>query len=327
MGSSNLRKLQVGPETTKGTAVSAAKILVGLDGQIKDTSNLDERQLTYYQGLMTGATTAPIFLTDTAEVALTGDLTFENAPYIFSAGWKSISPVTGAGSAVWAFPPPTTSLNSPKTFTIQTGDDTEQLKATYGFIDSFEIQGKSNEVLTTKGKFLGRSVSAAVTGFDTATALGATQIPFNLCRLYVDTTGTAFGTTAVTGTLREYTLKVDPGFHFKNFSDGTLAPTSDGQDRPKVTLDVVVEYNSSATGIRANWKAKTAQNIRFISASATSVNPSVYFDTAGYWDMVDSISDAAGNTVVKASFIASPVSTANSGYVQFNVLNAATGGL
>lgn len=327
MGNYNLRRLQVGAEVTKGTAVTAAKILTGLDGQIADTSDLQLRGLEYYTGQLAGATAGPVFATDVGEVDISGDLTYENAPYIFAAGWNGVAPTTAAGSAQWVFASPTTANAPVKTLTIQTGDNTEQLKAAYGLLPEFEISGKTNELLTVKGKFSVRSVTAATSGFDAATALAATQIPFNTCKFFMDSTGSSFGTTAFTATVREANLKVTSNFHSKQFADGTLYPTGDGQGRPELEWSFVLEYNSTAVGVRSDWKAKTPRLIRMLTSAATSTNPGMYIDVAGYWSGVDTIDESDGNTTVGATFTGYPVSTAASGFATITLNNSATGGL
>lgn len=326
MGAYGLRRIQVGAESTKGTAVTAGKVLTGIDGQIEDMSELQTKKEEYYSGLLPGSQSGtPVFVSDTCEVAIEGDATYENLSYLLNSHWKSVSPTTAATSDTWLFPAPTTAANSPKTMSIQTGDDTEQLKCTYGLLPELNLKGSVNDTLKVSGKFAGRSVTAASTGFDSATNISATTMPFNLCKLYVDASSGTVGTTLLSATLIELDLKSNSGVHHKQFADGNLPPTSDGQARPEVTLDVVLEYNSNAITVRDDWKNKREKRLRFLSGTATTANPSFYVDMAGYWVKAKKIGERDGNTTIAATFRCLPAGTTTADYVNWSLINSVTG--
>jgi hypothetical protein len=320
MGAYGLRRIQVGKETTKGTAVTAGKILE-LEGQIEDTSELQMRPADYNTGLLPGSNSgSPVFVSDLAECGFEGDFTCEVAPYILSAGWASAAPVTAATGSTWVFPAPTTAINTPATMTVQTGDNTEQQKATYGLIPEFSIKGATNDTAKTSGKFMLRSATAASTGFDSATNLAATTMPVNLFKIYSDPATGTVGTTQLVATVRDFDIKVKSKFHHKQFADGNLAPTSDGQGRPEVEIDLVLEYNSTAVAIRNQFESISQRRLRFQSAATVTANNTFYMDAAGYWSNPKKIAEKDGNTTVAITFKALPAGTTTADYVNFNVV-------
>jgi cellulase/cellobiase CelA1 len=330
MGATQLQRIQVGPETVKGTAVTTGKVLTGIKGQIADMSELKTVQNDYQTGLMTGSDQgAPVFVSDVFEVALDGDFTPENGAYLLNAAWGSATPATTASvlTAAWTFAAPTTAINSPKTLTVQTGDNTEQLKGSYGLITDFEIKGAVNDVWKFTGKLQGRSVSAASTGFDSATALAATPLQTNMTKVFMDAASGTVGTTQLTATVREFSLKPKSGFHHKQFQDGVLYPTSDGQAKPEATLDLVLEYNSNAIGLRADWKNKAAKRVRVLNGASATATPAVYFDVAGYVSKFQPLGDKDGNSIVGVTLTCAPQGTTNLDFCNFKVINTLTGGL
>lgn len=326
MGAYGLRKIQVGAESTKGTAVTAGVILTGLDGQLEDTSDLQMRPKEYQTGLLPGSNQGtPVFVTDLAELSFSGDFTYENAPYLLSAGWGYVAPTTASSGTTWVFPAPTTAINTVKTQTLQTGDNSEQLKAAYGLIPELSIKGSTNDVVKVSGKYTARSVTAASSGFDSAAALAATTMPVNSWKIYSDAATGTVGTTALSATVREFEIKAKSNFHLKQFADGVLYPTSDGQGVPDVEVDFVLEYNSSAIAIRNQFKNKTQRRIRLQSASTITAANSFYADISGYWSNPKKIGEKDGNTTVAITFMAMPAGTTTADYCNFGLVSSVTG--
>jgi len=329
MGSYDLRKVQMAVESVKGTAGTAFRIMTGLDGQIKDASELKQEELEFYTGMLTGDyNSTPVFVSDIAELKLEGDLTAENAVYMLANWWQDVSPTVSTATATWVFNPPTTATNTRKTHTIETGDDYEQLRATYAIATEFEIKASANDVTKVSTTFAARSVTAVTTGFSAATAISsANYYPANLWKIYSDPTGSSVGTTQLTSTLREWTLKGKNGAHQKQYMDGVLYPTGDGQARPSISLDLVLEYNTNAALARQQWKAKTMRRIRLQQGAATSTMYGMTVDLAAYINDVDTISSAEGNSTVGVSLMLAPAGTAATDYLRFIVVNGLTAGL
>lgn len=331
MGQTRLQRIQVGLETTPGTAVATAKLLTGILGQIEDTSAFALVNIDYQTGLLTGNNSgSPVFMNDYAAVALDGDFTFENAAYLLNAGWQAVPGLTAAtaGSGMYFdFGSPTTAANTIKTMTIQTGDNTEQIKGNYGFVTDFSLKGTANETVKYSGNVMLRAASAVTTGFDAATAIAGTPMQANLFKLYIDAASATAGTTQISATLREFSLNVTNGYHAKQFMDGTASYTSHGQDRPAASLDVVLELNAQANLIRQDFKARNMKRLRLLINSAATSNPAFYTDLAGYWSKMQKIGDNNGNSVLAGTFTCAPAGTTTGDFLSFKVVNSLTGGL
>jgi hypothetical protein len=172
-----------------------------------------------------------------------------------------------------------------------------------------------------------KAVTAVTTGFDAATAIAGTPMQSNLFKLYMDPAGGSVGATQLASTLREFSLNVDTGLHAKQFLDGSASYTSHGQDRPSVTLDVVLELGVNSNLIRTAWKTSAQKRLRLLINSAGTTNPSFYQDLSGYWSKMQKIGDKDGNSIIAATFTCAPAGTAVSDFLNFQVVNSLTGGL
>lgn len=327
MGQWGLHRVQWGAESTKGTAVSAAKILTNLDGQIEDLSEKQIKQLEYYSGLLAGdSQNAEVFVSDMGQIPLEGDATYESLAYWLNAGWKAVTATTSAGSANWDFTPPTSAANVVKTFTMQAGDNTETLTMNYCFLSEWELSAETNDTTKLSGTMLGRQVQA-VASFSAATAISATPMAGNLWKLYSDAVTGTVGTTQISATLRKFSLKNTNGFHQKNFMDGVLYPTSDGQARPELSFEATYEYNANATQARTDWKANTQKRVRLLHGASPTANPSFYADLPVTIEKVNPIEDSDGNTTVVVNYRIIPVGATTADFARFVLNNSLTSGL
>lgn len=134
-GAKALRKIQLGRETTAGTAVAATTVWRGL-GTIEDQREtvFPEEDVGYLGGL--DRNYIPVL-----EAGLTMDpvpATFEQLPHILEAGVKTATPsqdgTAGSGYS-YTYTLPTTSKNTLKTYTIEGGDDQQAEEMEYSFVE------------------------------------------------------------------------------------------------------------------------------------------------------------------------------------------------
>ena len=146
-GSRALRKLQLGRETTAGTAIPATTIWRGL-GVIKD--NRDVMFPEEDVGIL-GGTDRSYIAKYWSELAMPAvEATFEQIPYIFEAGIKLIQTgtVDTAGSGyIYTYPAPTTAQNTHGTYTIEGGDDQQAEEFDYVFVKHFNLSGDGQSAL------------------------------------------------------------------------------------------------------------------------------------------------------------------------------------
>jgi hypothetical protein len=153
-----LRKVQMGPEATSGTAVLATAIM-RMTGTLED-----QRQVKHADedvGYISPVDRAFIPKVE-AQIELAGEATFEQLPYALAAGIKNVTTgvADGAGSGkIYAYPLPTTTLPAIKTRTLECGDNQQMERAEYAFLEELTLTGKAGEVMKMKHTWRPRQAS------------------------------------------------------------------------------------------------------------------------------------------------------------------------
>lgn len=301
-----LRKIQIGKESTKGTAVAATTIWRGM-GTIQD-----DREVTFVEedvGYISG-------IDRTYIAKLGGSITFDEVPatfeqlcYILEAGIIAETPAQdGAGSGyIYDYVFPTTAANTIRTYTIEGGDNTQAEEMEYAFVTGFTLSGKPNEAWTMSADWVGRQVTnTSFTG--SLTIPSVEELLFNKSKLYIDDTGGTIGTTQKTSTFLECTINVNTGLMPVQTGDGNLYFTFDKTVMPEITVDVTFEHDGTATAEKTNWRNQTARLLRVLvqgnalsSAGTTYTYKTAQFDFAGRWETFEKIDEQDGNDIIKAT--------------------------
>jgi hypothetical protein len=344
MGSSFLRKLTLVKQTGYGTSTtdlgSATNGIIptGLKGDWHDLSEFAQPGDSEYNGFIY-PTSRIIKLADMAEVPFDGDLTFENADYIFGSGWVDGGAPTVIGTTGqkrYYLAPPEGTINSPKFVTVLAGDNStpgsgKGYAMLDAFVPSFDISAARGGFTQVSGTFSGHTLAALTTpqySNITNVRLGATSIPAWLWKLTI-VDGTPF-TGTYTG-LIDWSLKVNSAFHHKKFQDGQVSPTTWGQGRTEVTLDMTFEQNASALTEFGKFQAGTPRLIQLLA-----VGPAIAGGTAfktinlqleGHYTAFDKPGDSDGNTTLKASFKAYSTTATGGGFYMADYVISATASL
>lgn len=303
-----LRRLQLGLESTPGTAVAATARWRG-SGLLEDASpyKFSEEDVAYVSGL--DRSYKPGLL---AKLAMqSAPLTFEQFGYVGAAGIKNVVSGSADGSGsdfIYAYTFPTTAVNTIKTYTIETGDDQQEEEAEYCFVEGFKITGKPNEALMLSADWLGRQVSpSSFTG--SLSLVAVEEVLFNKGKLYIDAVGGTIGGTQKSSTFIGMQLSVKTGAIAVFTGDGSLYFTFHKMTMPEVLLDITFEHDSTSVTEKANWRAQTARQIRLDFDGNALTTPGTSFSTkkfridlAGKWEKFDVIDEINGNDIVKGTF-------------------------
>lgn len=268
MGELVLRKIQAGIEATRGTPVAATKKLYGT---MTMTRAQAKRFAVEDRGVFTDKFRANPKLPE-AGFVLAADATFEDLPlYLatFLNGAASSSGSAGIGYT-WAVNPDTT--DALKTLTLEAGDDTVAWQGAFGTVDSADLTLALDDALTASlTGFVADWIpqSYAVPGLPTAFAGFTGSLAERVVEsvmgyqshVFIDPTGTAVGTTPVTGRFIAATIGIHNQNKRKVFGDGTYGRFSRlGRGRRQVTAQITFEaldtnqyadfYNNVSKGIR-----------------------------------------------------------------------------
>ena len=323
-GPFSANKIQIGAETTAGTAVAADIVWRG-----PATSIVDERVI-----MRPGAEESVGLLvpTDRAYVAQLlarcqfpeTEATYEHLPHILAAGIKNASP-SGAGPYTYSYSPGTSSANTIKTYTIETGntiaDDAYEME--YAFVESFTLTGRVGESWKVSANWVGRQSTATnLTGALSLSALE--EILFQKTKLYIDATGGTIGTTQKTGVLLEASVTVNTGIQPVFAADGNLYFASHKVTVPTLEFSITLELDGTSGVVEAERAIHASQAVRLIRLITTGTsNREFTLDIAGKYDSVGAYQNSNGNTTVQLSGRAVYSST-DSLYFTFEIDNNLT---
>lgn len=190
------RQVQIGVETTPGTAVPANKSLPSLSLTL--TRALETKEFRS-QGFK--PVTARQIIKDYGTGSVSGPLNYTEIIYILNSMVTGVITTPGGGttSRDHTFTPAAIGADAFKTFTIQEGDTTAGTQMANGIFGEF---GVTTDLSTAEisGTILGTSpTTASLTGSPTSIAL----LPVNVREidLFMDTTFAGIGATKVTDTI------------------------------------------------------------------------------------------------------------------------------
>lgn len=328
MGYSANQKIQIGAESTKGTAVAATTIWRG-KGSLEDarTQVVTPEQIGY---TVPSARIATSYLQGKLAMPAT-PATFHQLPYILEAGILSCTPTPDSGTGdIYLYPMGHTSVNTIRTYTIESGDDTAAEEMEFSFVESFVLSGKYGELVQMSANWLGRQVTTGITFTGSLTAPTVEEIVGGKGTLYIDEPSGTLGTTAITaGAILDFNLNVTTGLVARSTIDsGTAYFLTDIYDREKfkAALSLTWRHNSDAVAERAKWAAGTARQIRLkftgsaLTTSGTYTYHTLFIDLVGIYTKFSALENDSGDSTIKAEFEAGYDPTADITPLSFTVV-------
>lgn len=321
----SLRKTQIGPESTAGTAVAATSVQRLLSNGAKDDRTVEfiNEHIGYLPQV--NRTAIPKLA---ASIAFDDSpLTFEQAMYPFSAGIQTVAATAdGAGSGfIWAYSFPTTAVNTIKTYTIEHGDNIQAREMEYSFCESFTITFNAGEVVNISSNWIGRQWSnVSFTGALTAPTVE--EILTSKCRVFIDAATATAGTSQVTNTVLSGTLNVTTGWKAVWTADGNLYFSFAKNTQPEITLDLTYEHNSSSETEYTAFVNQTPRNILLkfeggtLASAGTYTYKTLLVSLLGTYETWDAFGEQDGNNTVSCSFRSAYESTA-SAFASITVVN------
>ncbi len=304
-GIRKLRKLQIGKETTPGTAVAATAVLRVTDALLENSTELvipdeDIGLLVKTDRSYIPAVAAKLSMGD-------NEATYEQLPYIFEAGIKQVGTgaADGTGSdKIYEYPLPTTTVPTIQTYTIEGGDNVAAEEMEYAFVKSFKLSGSPKEAVKYSAEWVGRQVSPST--FTPSLSIPTVEeILFQRAKLYIDPASGTIGSTLVSNTLLGFNLEITTGWQEVYTGSGQLYFSHIKNVGPDGTLEITFEHNSSAVSEKSAWLSQTARAIRInIEGSNVATAGTLYskktlrIDLVGKWISFEKLGEQDGNDIL-----------------------------
>ena len=304
------RRIQIGKEDPQGTKVDATTIWRGI-GTIQD--NLETVFPPEDIGILTGTDRLYIPKVEAQLTLESTEATFEQLPYLFEMGIRSVTPTTDADSAgVYTYNmvcASTDILSSTDlaVYTFEGGDNQQEEEFAFGFVKSITLSGSAGGALMMSAEVVGRQVEPGA--FTSAVAIPTVEeILFSKGTLSLDTTAVYPSTTAVSNTLLAMDLNITTGWTQVYAADGQLYFSFIKPVMPEVVLTVTFEHNTSSVAEKAFWRAGTARSLSVSFAGSTG--KTFVASMVGKWEKFDKLGEQDGNDIVQGTFRARYNSTA-----------------
>ncbi len=324
MGIKALKKIQLGQETTAGTAVAATTLWRG-GGVLTDARELVPvpepiGQLVPLNRMYESHKFAEVKLAETPA-------TFEQLPYILACGVESVTTGSADGSGsgkIYQYDVPVTTTQTPKTLTIEAGDNQRADEVEYAYASEWTLAGASREALMMGATFQGRQATdAEFTAGQSAPAVE--EILFGEGKLYIDTT--TIGTTQQTTTWLGFKLRGKTG-HSPLFSgDGDTFFSTIVSGAPEVTGEITLLHDSFAEAEIGAARAQTTRLVRMIFEGSALTQGTTYnkktlkIDLGVVYTAVPDVGEQDSYTIVTLPFRMVYHTTATVGG-QITVVNA-----
>lgn len=311
-GLKKLRKLNFGPESTAGTAVSAAHTWRG-QATIEDTRETvfleeDVGRLMGYDKTYVPVKGALLVLEETP-------LSFEHAVWVFGMGieWQTTGATAGTagmGGYVYTHDYPTTAAKATKTFTWEGGDNQEYETFDYGIMTDFTLSGAPDEAVMVTATIVGREITTAAALYGTAALAVTEEALFNKMTVYIDAIDGTMGTTTKGATLIDFSYNAVTGYIALKAADGNIAYASHKQTTPEITVGVTMEWNGTAEIEKEKWRTQTPRlfEIRMegtVLADTSGGNytyKTIRLMNVGKWESFDKLGENNGNDIIAGTF-------------------------
>jgi hypothetical protein len=280
--------IQIGVETTPGTAVAANKRLqsIGIEPSISVETNQFRPIGTKYNALSTLGK-------EWVEAAITGRGTYTELQYLLSSvGTTAVITTPGGGttSRQWVFSPSTTADDVPKTFTVEHGSGVRADRFTYGLVTEFGMSFSRDGIEVT-GSMLGRALEDAITLTASPTTNALVPILPTQVTCFLDTTAAGLGTTKLTRLISgEFSMgsRFGPVWILDAANPGFVNHV---ETEPDLSCTLLLQADTQGMGLLTNLRAGDVRFLRIECLGAIIEAAIRYKFTI---DLAISISDTGG---------------------------------
>jgi hypothetical protein len=327
MGARQLRKIQMGAEGTAGTSTSATMVWRGV-GTLQDDTVISPTVEDV--GVLGGIDRIYEPQIESSLAMGATECTFEQLPYLLEGAIKKVGTGAADGSGsdkIYTYPVSSTTQATIQTYTIEGGDNTGAEKMSYGYVTDFQIDGQIYKSLTMTATWKARGTAPAT--FTAGKVPPTVDVPImtGTAKLYIDPNSGTIGSTQISGSLRQLSIKVKSGLEpvpsVENLYYTTVALVD-----PQITGSMVLYWDANAIAEKAAWLAQTLRQVQIVfQGPAVQTAGSVYtYKTLKiqmygfYWTKFSSLGDVGGHNIVTSTF-ENRYDITKSNYCNFIVVN------
>lgn len=313
MALETFRRIQVGLETVRGTAVAAdTKILGQLTMTPQQTIHAPRDEMNSLAEFSRDVVTA-----HGGQLRFQGDATYEQMLQFLSmcliGGITPSTPIGATASRDWDFTPSLVQANTQDSFTIEYGDNTQFWETEFVVARSIELGLNLGDVMSMSVDMFGRFPrKTTVTGSIANPTV--TPVLSDGAKLFIDTTWANLGTTEFNAMLAGGVIRLNSGLMPVRYADGldsngraTFSAVAENRRSHSMDLDLIVSDDMIAQFYDA-WTDRTDRAIRIVIDAAgdsieTGFNHELEIDMFGRFTSEPVIFGARdGENLVRVTF-------------------------
>ena len=259
------RKVQIGVETTEGTAVAATVIYRGV-AMVEDQSEITP--VNEYIGQRVPKVNVYEPWSEVVVEFEDSEATFEQIGYWFEAGVELCTTVgadTGGAGHIYQYDLSNTTENSIRTYTIETGNNQESNEVNGCFVEAMTLSGAAGEAWMVSGTWRGREMTDCA--FTSLGVAAAEVMLFNKTTFSIDTT--TIGTTAKTSSVLGFEISAENLVKPLKAAAGVAYPSGHYIGTPEVTGSITLRHDATGEAEIGMAEAHTPRLIRLTCLGAT----------------------------------------------------------
>lgn len=298
--------VQIGPETTPGTGVTATKLLNYLS--LEPGISLDMNRFRPMGQLVASAITPG---KDSTEWGVSGQGTYSELVYPLCSLLTNVSPSTVDTTAkLWDFIPLGRSEDTVKTYTIESGSATRAQKATYGLFTGLELTFNRTDGVSISGSAIGQAIVDNITLTPTPTAIEDKPILPTHLDVYIDTTSGGLGGTKMTRDFNAVWRCNDRFNAVWPINSANASYVSHVNSEPAIQMELTMEADTQGMGPLADARLGTTKYIRLAAiapaaygyAGATTAPYELIIDMACKVSAINAFDDTDGIKTLTYTF-------------------------
>lgn len=257
--------VQIGAETTEGTAVAANKKLQSIGFEIGVSADI-----AGYRPSGTKYKTIHALGKEWTEGSITGQPAYDELAHLFCGLLKNVSPTgpTDTSAYTWTFAPAASTEDTVKTFTIEQGGSVRAHKAAGCRINSVTLTFDRSAV-SISGDLFGRAISDGITMTASPTLLPQVPLLPADVAVFLDSTFGALGTTRLTGVLSAEVAIGDRFSPLWTVNDALTSYAAAIETEPSATVKLKQNADADAMGLLSVMQAGSTRFLRVEVTSST----------------------------------------------------------
>lgn len=297
-----LQTVEIGNESTWGTAVAATKKLAGI-------TSIEFQSLSEVSDFPSLEGYAPMYQSDIVRTGATATIEslvlYEDLPIWFDSLLATDAAPTGSGPYTYVYEAPLTSAPTRRFFTIQYGDSASAYAITGALVKSVTISGSAGEALSMSIEIVGHHI-------ETDTMVGSSDRTVNVATaaqsvLSMNAVSSAPGTTQVTCAAFDFEITLDNATAVV-YQIGSITPCDYYQNRMDGMVSLTMEFPGPSDEVKdlydafiGTTPAKQSQNIEIKASNGANLD--IELQCSGVLMSAPSLwSDSDGVTTMELEF-------------------------